>query len=189
MPVLHLLAGPNGAGKSTYARDVLIPATHLEFVNADVIAAQRWPDAQREHAYDAAQIAETERRRRMAAGQSFITETVFSHSSKVHLVADASSMGYLVALHVMLVPAELSVQRVSERVRRGGHAVPEAKIRQRYDRLWPLVIEAARVADEAHFFNNSSAKSPFRPCATMIHGSLTGETAWPTWAPPALIEI
>lgn len=181
MPVLHVLAGPNGAGKSTYARDVLIPATHLGFVNADVISAERWPDAQLEHAYDAAQIAEVERRRRMAAGQSFITETVFSHSSKVDMVADASSMGYLVALHVVLVPAELSVQRVSERVRRGGHAVPEAKIRQRYDRLWPLVIEAARVADEAHFFDNSSAKNPFRHCATMIHGSLIGEAAWPIW--------
>ena len=61
MPVLHLLAGPNGAGKSSYASDVLEPVTHLPFINADVIAAERWPDAQLEHAYDAARIAERRR--------------------------------------------------------------------------------------------------------------------------------
>ena len=62
MPVLHLLAGPNGAGKSSYVHDVLAPVTHLPFINADVIAAQRWPDTQLEHAYEAARIAERLRR-------------------------------------------------------------------------------------------------------------------------------
>jgi len=45
-PVLHLLAGPNGSGKSTFVAEVLQEVTHLPFVNADVIAAHRWPDAQ-----------------------------------------------------------------------------------------------------------------------------------------------
>lgn len=53
MPVLHILAGPNGAGKTTYVERVLQPSTGLTFINADVIAAQRWPDAQLEHAYEA----------------------------------------------------------------------------------------------------------------------------------------
>ena len=52
-PVLHLLAGPNGAGKTTFVADILQPITRLPFVNADVIAADLWPDAQAEHAYDA----------------------------------------------------------------------------------------------------------------------------------------
>src|SRR6185312_4615708 len=76
MPVLHLLAGPNGAGKSSYVRDVLAPATHLPFINADEIAASRWPDAQVEHAYEAAQIAESHRRAMITTGESFISETV-----------------------------------------------------------------------------------------------------------------
>lgn len=85
MPLLHLLAGPNGAGKSTYVRDVLVPATSLPFVNADLIAAQRSPQSQAVHAYEAAQIAGAERRAHIAAGDSFISETVFSHPSKVQL--------------------------------------------------------------------------------------------------------
>lgn len=78
-PVFHLLAGPNGSGGSTFVAEVLQPVTHLPFVNADVIAASRWPEAPAEHAYDASRAAADERIRLMAARASFITETVFSH--------------------------------------------------------------------------------------------------------------
>ncbi len=188
MPVLHLLAGPNGAGKSTYARDVVIRVTGLPFINADVIAAERWPDAQAENAYEAAQLAEVDRRARMAAGESFITETVFSHPSKVGLLADAAALGYVVHLHVILVPVELSVQRVADRVGRGGHAVPEAKIRARYDRLWELVATGIRIADVTEVVDNSSASAPFRLCATYLRRTLVGDAAWPVWVPSQLLE-
>lgn len=186
MPVLHLLVGPNGSGKSTYARDVLIPATGLPFINADHIAAQHWPSEQAEHAYEAAKIAEAQRRAHMAVGASFISETVFSHPSKVALVADASALGYLIHLHVLLVPVDLTVQRVTERVRRGGHTVPETKIRERYDRLWGHVATAITVADVVEVFDNSRARQPFRLCATYAHGSLIGAPSWPKWTPEAL---
>ncbi|MGA7203049.1 MAG: zeta toxin family protein [Specibacter sp.] len=186
MPVLHLLAGPNGAGKSSYVRDVLAPATHLPFINADEIAASRWPDAQVEHAYKAAQIAETLRRDRIAAGESFISETVFSHPSKVQLVADAADAGYLVHLYVIMVPVELTVQRVHERVRRGGHAVPERKTRDRYQRLWEHIGSAIRIADVTEVFDNSRARTPFQLCATYQHGTLIGTPSWPKWAPVEL---
>lgn len=188
MPVLHLLAGPNGAGKSTYVRDVLTPATGLPFINADLIAAARWPAAAAEHSYEAARIAESERRSRMAAGESFISETVFSHPSKVALVTDASTLGYLVHLHVILVPVDLTVQRVNERVRRGGHTVPEAKIRDRYDRLWVHIAAAIQVADVTEVFDNSSPRHPFRLCATYSHGTFEGPAEWPRWAPAALTD-
>lgn len=187
MPVLHLLAGPNGAGKSTYVRDVLAPATGLPFINADVIAAERWPDSPATHAYDAAHVAESERRARMAAGESFISETVFSHPSKTALLADASTLGYLVHVHVIVVPVDLAVQRVAERVRRGGHTVPEAKIRDRYDRLWRHIAAAITIADVTEVFDNSSPRDPFRPCATYLRGVLVGAATWPTWAPAALL--
>lgn len=186
MPLLHLLAGPNGAGKSSYVRDVLTPATHLPFINADEIAASLWPDSQAEHAYEAARIAETRRREKLAAGESFISETVFSHPSKVQLVSDAAEAGYLVHLHVVFVPVDLAVQRVRERVGRGGHEVPEHKIRERYERLWEHISIAMRVADVSEVFDNGSARHPFRLCATLQHGTLVGTPSWPKWTPDAL---
>lgn len=188
MPLLHLLAGPNGAGKSSYVRDVLTPATGLPFINADELAAERWPAAQAEHAYEAARLAETQRRERIAAAESFISETVFSHPSKVQLVLDAADAGYLVHLHVVIVPVELTVQRVRERVRRGGHAVPEEKIRGRYVRLWSHVAAGIRIADVAEVLDNSSARMPFRVCARFEHGRPIGSATWPGWTPAALRE-
>lgn len=186
-PVLHLLAGPNGAGKTTFAIR-LRAITHLPFVNADLIAAKRWPDAQLDHAYAAAEAAADERVRLMERGSSFITETVFSHPSKVVLVQDAAKRGYLVHLHVMLVPAGLAVARVHHRVARGGHDVPEEKIQERYARLWALVAQARTLADRATFYDNSRAKTAFHPVAEYDGGRLVGEPHWPGWTPGALIS-
>jgi predicted ABC-type ATPase len=174
-PVLHLLAGPNGAGKSTFYETVIGPATHLEFVNADVIAAQRWPDDPAGH-----------RSKLIERRASFVTETVFSHPSKLELVHDAVDAGYLVTLHVVMVPKALSVARVASRVAVGGYAVPKDKIRKRYARLWPLVASAIIAVDSAIVYDNSRAARPFRVVATFERGSLVGEPVWPAWTPEVL---
>lgn len=186
MPILHLIAGPNGSGKSTYVERVLQPVTHLRFVNADLVAAQRWPETQVQHAYEASRAAAEERTRLLAAGQSFITETVFSHPSKLDLINAAHVHGYLVHLHVMLLPVDAAVNRVAERVQNGGHDVPEQKIRERHGRLWDLISAARSVADRAEFFDNSTADRPFRRVAEYERGRLVGEPAWPAWTSAAL---
>lgn len=186
MPILHLIAGPNGSGKSTYVTRLLQPVTHLPFVNADVIAAEHWPEAQAEHAYDASRAAAEERAQLLADAESFIAETVFSHPSKLDLVDQAIARGYLVHLHVMLVPVEVSVNRVAERVQDGGHDVPEQKIRERYARLWDLIVRARSAADHTEFFDNSAARHPFRRVAVYEHSLLLGEPDWPSWAPTPL---
>ena len=186
-PLLHLLAGPNGAGKSTYVSHVLQPENPLRpFVNADVIAADRWPHAHVGHAYEAARIAAEARQDLLESRRSFITETVFSHPSKVGLIDDALRRGYLVHLHVIMVPLEVTLHRVAFRVEHGGHAVPEDKVRARYDRLWALVAQARDRADQTRFFENSRSESPFRLVATYDRGRLVGEAAWPSWTPADL---
>jgi predicted ABC-type ATPase len=183
---MHLLAGPNGSGKSTFVAEVLQPVTHLPFVNADVIAHEQWPGAETEHAYDASRAAAEERTRLMAAGASFITETVFSHPSKIELVGHAVAVGYVVHLHVILAPETVLVARVASRVAQGGHDVPEHKVRERYARLWPLVATARDLADRTTFYANTRAASPFRVVATYERGRLVGTPAWPTWTPSVL---
>jgi predicted ABC-type ATPase len=185
-PVLHLLAGPNGSGKTTLARRVLLPATGLPFVNADDIAAQRWPAAQAEHAYAASEAAAAVRQQLLKDRRSFITETVFSHESKLHLLRTAQAQGYLVTLHVVVVPEDVTVARVAHRVARGGHAVPEDKIRERFRRLWPLVLAARQLADHTFVYDNSRAARPLRLMATYERGQLLGSADWAPWTPAAL---
>jgi len=184
-PVLLLLAGPDGAGKSSFAKRVLLPVTHLPFINADEIAQRRWPGAEQTHAYEASAVAPAERDAAIAARASFITETVFSHPSKVDLVARAVSAGYLVELHVLLVPEELAVLRVAYRVEHGGHAVPEEKVRGRYRRLWALVATAQQLAHRTTFYDNATTKTS--QVAVFSRGRALGTPTWPAWTPPELL--
>lgn len=184
-PVLHVLAGPNGSGKSTFAHEVLQPVTHLPFINADEIAQREWPEQAERHAYEAAAIAAGARAEAIAQRVSFIAETVFSHPSKVDLIRRAVEAGYLVELHVMLVPEDLAVARVADRVARGGHTVPEVKVRERYRRLWGLVALAREIADRTTFYDNTRSK-PFAPVAVFERGRPVGTRAWPAWTPSEL---
>lgn len=186
-PVLHLIAGPNGAGRSTLHDRVIGPVTRLEFVNADDIAARKWPRAAAAHGYDASRLAAERREELLASRCSFVTETVFSHESKIDLIRAATGAGFLVTLHVVLVPEGLAVARVANWVENGGHVVPEDKVRARYRRLWPLVAAAVKLADEATVYDNSLASEPFRIVASFERGVPLSTPMWPRWTPKALI--
>ena len=189
MSRLDLVAGPNGAGKSTFVRLALLPKWPVAtFVNADEIAAQRWPDDQLAHSYEAATIAAATRARLIQLGLPLIAETVFSHPSKLGLMRDAKSAGYFTALHVLMVPENLSVARVAYRVAAGGHDVPVDKIRQRYRRLWPIVAQAVSLADSATFWDNSRPDGP-RMAALFSDGLVVGSPDWPAWAPTAITDL
>jgi predicted ABC-type ATPase len=183
---LDLIVGPNGAGKSTFAQEILgdlLPG--ILFVNADLIALERWPEDAERHSYEAARIAEATRSALIESGRQFVAETVFSHPSKIALIAQAQEAGYLVALHVLMVPEHLAVARVVARVERGGHSVPEHKIRERYQRLWPLVVEAASKAQPAAFWDNSTLDGPHL-VAKLADGQLLGPSRWPSWSSDVL---
>ncbi|BCI53269.1 hypothetical protein NIIDNTM18_25470 [Mycolicibacterium litorale] len=183
---LDLVVGPNGAGKSTFVAFTLGPLLPgSPFVNADDIARQRWPADAERHSYEAARIAAATRTALIRAGQSFIAETVFSHPSKLDLVAEAHTRDYTVVLHVLLIPEDLAVERVRHRVLAGGHNVAEDKIRQRHRRLWDLVVPAIASCDSATVYDNSHRKGP-RIVAQFAGGNPVGAPNWPDWAPLAL---
>ena len=186
MKRLDLVVGPNGAGKSTFIVFTLAPLLPRSvLVNADEIAKRRWPDNPAGHVYDAARIAADTRSKLIEAGVSFIAETVFSHPSKLELIRAAHDAGYVIALHVMLIPEGLAVERVKRRVRHGGHDVPEGKIRERHRRLWQWVAAAAEIADTATIYDNSRVNGP-RIVAHLTAGTIIGAPMWPTWAPEEL---
>lgn len=183
---LDLVVGPNGAGKSTFVALTLVPLVlGSVLVNADEIAKQHWPDDPASHAYDAAQVAADTRSKLIELGRPFIAETVFSHPSKLDLIAAAHAAGYTVVVHVLLVPVDLAVERVKRRVQAGGHDVPRAKIRQRYRRLWALVADAIAQSDTATVFDNTRLVGP-RIVAQMSAGEIVGSPCWPAWTPEAL---
>lgn len=155
-PSLVLLAGPNGAGKSTLYQTRVAPSFAGSFINADIIQRHELQDSSMEASYQAARIAEAQRVEMLEASQSFATETVFSHPSKLEVIEAARARGYLVVvMHVGVDSSDLSVDRVRGRTEEGGHDVPEEKIRARYQRGQPLIRKAVLRADRGMVFDNS----------------------------------
>ncbi|HUG86809.1 MAG TPA: AAA family ATPase [Euzebya sp.] len=186
MSRLGLVVGPNGAGKSTFVRFVLAPnRPGVPFVNADIIARERWPEDPEGRSYEAAETAGQVRAALIQAGEEFIAETVFSHPSKLELVDHAVTAAYDVHLHVLMVPVELSIARVAARVATGEHDVRENKIRKRHDRLWALVADAAGRARRTSFWDNTGES----PVLIAVRGQRTWSSAppgWPWWVHPDL---
>ena len=128
-----VLAGPNGAGKTTAARTLLAENLRLmTFVNADVIAqglAGFDPDSA---VVEASRIM-LERLHLLAQRrQDFAFETTLAARSYASWLRELQQGSYQVHLvYFWLASADLAVARVAERVRLGGHDVPERTIRQR----------------------------------------------------------
>jgi len=120
----------------------------------------------------------------MANRQSLVTESTFSHVSKLDLLRDARAVGYqVVVYHVNLDTPALAVDRVAFREGKGGHPVPEDRIRGRYERNQPLIREAVRFADFAFVFDNSVAGGAPRLLMTFENGRLaSADPAMPAWA-------
>jgi predicted ABC-type ATPase len=159
-PVFYLLAGPNGAGKSTLYRaaadEGLIPAD-AEFVNADLYEAahlQHVADLQ-SRSEQARQWADARRATLLGAGQSFVSETVFSHESKLALISEAQARGFAVLLVlVCLDDPQRLLSRVKQRVGEGGHDVPAERILARYPRTLANLGKAVRLADLAMLYDS-----------------------------------
>lgn len=130
MPQAFILAGPNGAGKSTLSTR-FVPRG-VPFLNADDIARE---------------IAQPGRSADIAAGRlllarldeveqariDFAVETNLANRTLALRIPRWREAGFEVLLYFVWVPsAEIAVERVAQRVRSGGHNIPEATIRRRY---------------------------------------------------------
>jgi predicted ABC-type ATPase len=172
-PTMIVLAGPNGAGKSTLYETRVAPSFAGPFINADIIQRDELRNPSPAASYEAAEIASSRRADYLARGRDFVTETVFSHPSKLELIDEAHDRGFtVIVMHVGVETPDLSVARVGTRVEEGGHIVPEDKIRARYARGAPLIREAVLKGDRGMVFDNSRLNQPPSHCLTFANGRL-----------------
>jgi predicted ABC-type ATPase len=134
-PTTYLIAGPNGAGKTTFATEFLPGFVQCrEFVNADLIAAGLSPFAPETQAIRAGRLVLTRIKELAELRQDFAFETTLAGRGYVKLITDLKQSGYRAVLYFLWLPTpEIAVARVANRVRQGGHDIPEATIRRRYE--------------------------------------------------------
>lgn len=159
---LWIFAGPNGAGKSTLVQRYV--AGRLPVINPDDIAARIAPE--RRNDLDVTLKAGREALRLRAAclnsGRSFVVETTLTGRTEIALIRQAREQGYRVSVvFVALRSPVLSLGRVTERVRRGGHTVSSADIHRRFPRSLANLALAVALADRTLVIDNSGQNRRF----------------------------
>ncbi len=156
MPSLYIIAGCNGAGKTTASFTILPDILGCkEFVNADAIAYGISPFNVEGVAIEAGRIMLRRIEELLGEGSDFAIETTLATRSYVSLVHKAQAIGYTVkVVYIWLESPKMALQRVAERVSKGGHNIPEDVIERRYYRgisnffsLFMPVVDAWVIAD------------------------------------------
>lgn len=134
MPKLFIIAGCNGAGKTTASYTILPEILDcVEYVNADEIARGLSPFNPGLAQIRASKIMIDRIQELIEKHATFGIETTLSTKALARIVVQAQNAGYQVTVVFMwLSLPELAIERVSLRVKSGGHNVPVDTIRRRY---------------------------------------------------------
>ena len=157
-PILYVVAGPNGAGKTTFAKSFLPHyARCLDFINPDLIASGLSPFDPQRARLEAGRLMLTRMRQYASARRSFAIETTLTGRSYLPMFKRLKARSYSIHIFYLWLPsADLAVQRVADRVRQGGHNIPEPDIRRRFSKSLHNLLQLYRPAfDSLHFFDNS----------------------------------
>jgi predicted ABC-type ATPase len=197
---IYVLAGANGAGKSSIGGAV-IRKMGADYFNPDE-AARRIKSARPQLSeHDANSAAWHEGKRLLEAAiagrLTFAFETTLGGHTMTALLRQALDEGMEVRVwYVGLATPELHIARVRARVARGGHDIPESKIRERFERSRLNLIRLLPYLTELRVFDNSadadpaSGKSP-EPLLVlhMVNGTIASICDLPRvpgWAKPVV---
>ncbi|OQP58790.1 zeta toxin family protein [Niastella populi] len=167
MPRLYIIAGCNGAGKTTASLTILPDILKVrEFVNADGIAAGLSPLNVESVAFEAGRIMLRRIQQLMEEKEDLAFETTLSTRSYVSLIKKARANGYKITLlYFWLMSPDFAKQRVTERVRKGGHYIPDDVVERRYYRgianllnLYAPIVDNWAVIDNMDIEQNIIAK-------------------------------
>jgi predicted ABC-type ATPase len=162
---LWIIAGPNGCGKSTAYGHGAIHGFDgsVWIINPDLLTARLQQSEQlalRDANLQAVQRIERWLEHSIDVYQTIGVETVLSTDKYRRLVHAAKQRGFEIRLiYVIVDRVELQLERIRYRVEKGGHDVPEPKVRDRRKRSLAQLEWFFWEADEAWIIDNSSAES------------------------------
>jgi predicted ABC-type ATPase len=197
---IYVLAGTNGAGKSSIA-GAMFRQAGADYFNPDEAARlilARTPGLGQTDANAAAwQVGRRLLQRAIAERGFFAFETTLGGNTITALLERAVSAGIAVRIwYVGLSSPELHVARVRSRVARGGHDIPEARIRARYDSSRLNLIRLLPRLTELRVYDNSAEGDPHTGVhpdpllvVHLVRGNVVRSCALaqtPEWAKPIL---
>jgi predicted ABC-type ATPase len=155
--MLTVVAGANGAGKSMLTQSVREAFQDHPVLDPDAVAKAAETMATGGSPVDAGRLILRMCEEFLGRRESFLVETTLSGKTYLKMMKRAVGLGYRVRLiYVGTESVEINIQRIRERVLKGGHDVPEQDQRRRFPRSFANLKLAVRLADEMLLFDNSS---------------------------------
>ena len=142
-PTCFIIAGPNGAGKTTFALRYLPQiAGCRNFVNGDLIAYGLSPFDSLSAQYEAGRLFLSQIYANIDKRIDFAFETTLAGRSQISLLKKLRKNGWRIVLFFLWIPdAVFSKNRVRERVKHGGHDIPDDAIYRRFFRIMHNLIK------------------------------------------------
>ncbi|MCR5805995.1 MAG: zeta toxin family protein [Oscillospiraceae bacterium] len=162
-----IFAGVNGSGKTTLYR------TNEEFydmprINLDEIVREFGSWKNSADVTKAGRIALQNIRSCFERNISFNQETTLCGKNILKNIYKAKEQGYMIdLLYVGVDSPETAIKRVAQRVRDGGHGIPEEDIRRRYVQSLANLKDILPVCDRVEIYDNSDI---FQLIATFTNG-------------------
>lgn len=157
-PQAYIIAGPNGAGKTTFATRFLPHFVDCrEFLNADLIAAGLAPFQPEKAAVRAGRLLLERMQELVRQRQDFGFETTLAGRHYLKVFQEMRQAGYRLHLFFLWLPnVEMALSRVSQRVRQGGHHIPEEIVRRRYSAGLKNLFQSYRpIVNSLYVFNGA----------------------------------
>lgn len=199
-PRILVLAGVNGAGKSSIGGDTLRQAG-IDWFDPDAFT-RRLIEATGSPLADANAAAWQEGVRRLEAaiaqGEDYAFETTLGGNTIAAKLRAASTHHDLLVWYCGLDSPERHLARVRLRASRGGHDIPEAKIRERWQSSIANLIALLPHIARLQVYDNSRDAEPGTPVPTprLLLKMDAHRISWPTdadtlrdtpdWAKPIL---
>lgn len=177
-----LFAGVNGAGKSVFYQTMSSEIAGMPRVNTDEIVKsfgnwQNFADV-----IKAGKIAIQQIEDNFAQGKSFNQETTLCGASVMKNIRKAKKLGYyIVVYYIGIVSADTAKERVKQRVKNGGHGIPDKDIERRYTESLQKLKEVIPICDEITLYDNTGT---FTAVAVYKNGKLLwAQNPLPSWCP------
>ena len=148
-----IIGGVNGVGKSSFTGVLKERSTDLGvIVDVDKITAELGGNALAGGKAALRKISEC-----IDKGISFTQETTLSGRKTEATAKQVKELGYHVRLfYIGLDTAEESLSRIANRVKRGGHDIPQDDVVRRFAGRWEAVAKVLPYCDEAEFYDNDN---------------------------------
>jgi predicted ABC-type ATPase len=136
LPTVYLIADCNGAGKTTASLTLLPEMLECkEFVNADNIAAGISPFQPDKVAIEAGRLMLKRINDLKKIKIDFAIETTLSSRNYISKIKEFQKENYeVILIYFWLNTPLLAIERIKERVKKGGHFIPDEIVTRRYYR-------------------------------------------------------